>query len=127
MRNSRIICVGACLGGLAVVAGAFGAHGLEDRLTEADLQHWETGARYEMYHGLALVLCGLLADRGFRVHVAAWSFLSGTVLFSGTLYGLALGGPRWLGAITPIGGTLLIVGWMGLAFVRRESSPNQPL
>ena len=71
-----------------------------------------------MYHALALVLCGLLAQRGRGTRIAASCFLAGTILFAGALYILGLGGPRWFGAIAPIGGTLMIAGWIALAFTR---------
>ena len=104
---------GALLGGLAVAAGAFGSHFLKDQLTPEDLAIFETGVRYQMYHALALILCAVL---GRGAGLAAHSFCWGTSIFSGSLYLLVSTGPRWLGAITPIGGTLLIVGWAALAF-----------
>lgn len=113
-----MIRVGAALGALAVAVGAFGAHGLDWTLPNRSAENWETGARYQMYHAVALVLCGLLAERGRRLTVAAWFFLGGTILFAGALYSLGLGGPRWFGAIAPIGGTLLIGGWITLAISR---------
>lgn len=109
---------GAILGALAVAAGAFGAHALRDRLDARALGWFETAAHYQIVHALALVAVGLLAGSGragVATNAAGWSFLVGTLIFAGTLDGLALGGPRWLGAITPIGGTLLIVGWLALA------------
>lgn len=115
---------GAILGALAVAAGAFGAHALRDRLSAPMLAIFETAARYQVYHALALVAVGLLAagkgsSRGVT-DIAGGCFLAGTLVFAGTLYGLALGGPRWLGAITPIGGTALIVGWIALAVAARR-------
>ena len=109
--------VGAVLGGLAVAAGAFGAHALKDRLSAEALGWWQTGAQYHLAHALALVLTGIAATRGpSRARsLAGWAFASGIVLFSGSLYALALTGARWLGAITPVGGLLLLVGWMALA------------
>ena len=76
-----------------------------------------------MYHAGALMLTDLMACQGYRTKAAAWCFLLGTVIFSGSLYGLALAGPRWLGAITPIGGSLLAAGWTILALTRRPLSP----
>jgi uncharacterized membrane protein YgdD (TMEM256/DUF423 family) len=90
------------------------------------LENFETAARYQMYHALALLVVGLVAGRlgetsaRTAADVAGWAFLVGTILFSGTLYGIGLGGPRWLGAITPFGGVALIVGWMALAFAARR-------
>lgn len=105
------------MSGLAVAAGAFGAHALRARLSPADLLVFETGARYQMYHGLALIAAGLVADRwpGPLASAAGWCFLAGIVLFSGSLYGLTLSGVRVLGAITPIGGVAFLAGWGCLA------------
>lgn len=108
--------VGALLCALSVVAGAFGAHGLESRLAPAALELWETAARYLMYCGLGLLALGLAGQAlGRPVAAAGWAFLAGGALFSGTVALLALGGPRWLGAITPIGGLLMILGFLLLA------------
>lgn len=109
--------VGALLGGLAVIAGAFGAHALRERLDAEQLEWWATAAQYQLVHALALLaVAALLPSRGGG---ASWCFLLGTCVFSGTLYAMALGAPRWFGAITPIGGTLLIVGWLLLAWSLR--------
>jgi uncharacterized membrane protein YgdD (TMEM256/DUF423 family) len=112
------IFLGALGAALAIIAGAFGAHGLAARLSPDDLRIWETGARYLMYGGLALVLVGLGRLHGLRrgIDGAGWALLLGSVLFSGTLFGLALGGPRWLGAVTPIGGLLMIGGFLLFAW-----------
>lgn len=112
------IFLGAVLGALSVIAGAFGAHALAARLGPRELQLWETAARYLMYGGLAIVLVGLFGAQGERrgVVAAGWCLLAGSAIFSGTVFGLALGGPRWLGAITPIGGTLLIAGFLIFAW-----------
>lgn len=112
------IFLGALGGALAVVAGAFGAHGLADRLGPRELQHWETASRYLMYSSLAMLGVGLFGAQGARrgIDAAGWCLLVGGIVFSGTVFGLALGGPRWLGAVTPIGGTLLIVGFLVLAW-----------
>src|SRR5262245_8517576 len=111
------IFLGAVLGAISVVAGAFGAHALAARLGPRELQLWETAARYLMYGGLAIVLVGLFGAQGARrgVTAAGWCLLAGSVVFSGTVFGLALGGPRWLGAVTPLGGTLLILGFLFFA------------
>lgn len=112
------------LSGLAAVAlGAFGAHALRDRLTPDLLSVWKTANEYHFYHALALVLIGLLA-RGARpptLDAAAWCMLGGTLLFSGSLYLLALSGVRWLGAITPLGGVLFLLGWACLAWAAWRS------
>lgn len=102
---------------LAVAAGAFGAHALRARLTPELLAAFETGARYQMYHALALLAVAWAATRwpGLPVRAAGWLFIFGTVLFSGSLYLLALTGARWLGAVTPLGGLLFLGGWIAFA------------
>lgn len=117
MTARSIWLAGAVLGGLGVALGAFGAHGLKKIASAELLQDWETAVRYHMYHALALVGLGLFADRfpASGAGVAAWLWLAGVAIFSGTLYAMTLTGARWLGAITPIGGVALIAGW--IAFV----------
>ncbi len=120
---------GAALGALGVAAGAFGAHGLEDSLTPARLGNWETAAEYQMVHAVALILTVLVAERApSRVaRVAGFAFLFGVVIFSGSLYTLALTDVRWLGAITPFGGVAFIVGWVALALALRPTArPPEP-
>ncbi len=111
------IVAAAANGFVAVAAGAFAAHGLKSRLTPEMLAVFEVGARYQMYHALALLAVGWLAARGGgpAAQGAGWFFLAGIVIFSGTLYGLALCGLRWLGAFTPIGGVGFLLGWIALA------------
>lgn len=111
------IRVAAVLGALGVAMGAFGAHGLKERLDAYSLDVYQTAVTYQMYHVPALLAVGLLglAGRGSpSLSLAGWSFFLGILIFSGTLYVLSLTGLRWLGAITPIGGLLLIVGWVVL-------------
>jgi len=105
------------MSGLAVAAGAFGAHALRARLAPGDLLVFETGARYQMYHGLALIAAGWVAERwpGPLASAAGWCFLIGIVLFSGSLYALTLSGVRGLGAITPLGGASFLAGWACLS------------
>ncbi len=117
------IAIGAVSAGLAVVCGAFGAHGLKTRVSPEDLTIWQTGVLYHLVHAPALVLYGLFARSGRQL--AGWCFLLGTVIFSGTLYGMTLGGPRWLGAITPIGGVLLIAGWIAFAWEARGRTASR--
>jgi uncharacterized membrane protein YgdD (TMEM256/DUF423 family) len=114
----RFLAVSACVSGfLSVVLGAFAAHGLETRLPPADLATFEVGVRYQMYHALALLAVALVLARwpGSLGAAAGWSFLIGTVLFSGSLYLLVLTGPRALGAVTPFGGVAFLLGWAFLA------------
>ncbi len=118
---------GAVSAALAVAAGAFGAHALRARLDPGALAVFETGARYQMYHALALLAVAWLAERGGGgvARTAGWCFLGGTVLFSGSLYLLAVSGMGWLGAVTPLGGGLFLAGWLALAWaaVRRPHEP----
>ncbi len=103
-------------GGLAVVLGAFGAHGLKTRIEPELLATFEIGVRYQMYHALALLAVARAQWSAARLlATSGWLFLAGTVLFSGSLYLLTLTGQRWLGAITPLGGLAFIVGWFCLA------------
>lgn len=105
------------LGATGVMAGAFGAHGLASRVSPERLEVWQTAATYQLFHSialLALALSILHASNLTKTSTALWvcrSWLVGVIIFSGSLYGLVLSGITWLGAITPIGGTLLIVGW----------------
>jgi uncharacterized membrane protein YgdD (TMEM256/DUF423 family) len=113
----RIFLLGSICGGLAVILGAFGAHILESRLAPEMLTSFETGVRYQMYHALALLAAAWASGRwaASRLPAAAgWLFLAGIVLFSGSLYALAITGVRWLGAITPFGGVALAGGWFCL-------------
>jgi uncharacterized membrane protein YgdD (TMEM256/DUF423 family) len=113
--------IGALFAGLAVAAGAFGAHALRNRLQPRDLEIFETAARYQMYHGLALLFAAWMIDRGMaQAGLAAWGFTIGTVIFSGSLYLMVFTGMRWLGAITPIGGVAMLVGWVALMLAARN-------
>ena len=116
--------LGSMSGLIAVAAGAFGAHALRARLSPDYLAVFETAARYQMYHALALLAAAWAATRwpGALVHWAGWLFVVGTVLFSGSLYALALTGTRWLGAITPVGGLALLAGWLCLAVSPRSAT-----
>lgn len=112
------IAIGAALGFLGVAFGAFGAHALRTRLSVEMLAVWKTANEYHLYHALALILVGILARQGRPPGLDGVTglFLAGTVVFSGSLYLLALSGVRWLGAITPLGGLLLLAGWAWLAW-----------
>jgi uncharacterized membrane protein YgdD (TMEM256/DUF423 family) len=120
-RTRRLIALAALLGLTAVALGAFGAHGLEAATRGASdaarrLDWWRTGSHYHLAHALAV---GVSAPLGRWLPCAL--FTAGTLIFSGTLYAMALGGPRWLGAITPVGGVLLVAGWtaLGVLALRR--------
>jgi uncharacterized membrane protein YgdD (TMEM256/DUF423 family) len=102
-----LMLLAALSGAMAVGAGAFGAHGAEGSARE-----WlQTGGQYQLVHAVAALVALRLEARG-----PAWLFVGGALIFAGTLYAMALGAPRWLGAITPIGGTLLIAGWLWLGW-----------
>jgi uncharacterized membrane protein YgdD (TMEM256/DUF423 family) len=108
-------------GFLAVALGAFGAHGLQARLAGAAdgakrLGWWETAAHYHLLHALALGLVAFVVARVPAARFAGMAFVLGTLLFAGSLYTMALGGPRWLGAVTPLGGLSLLAGWAILAW-----------
>lgn len=105
-------------GFIAVALGAFGAHGLRDRLAPDMLAIFEVGVRYQMYHALALLGVALLLDRwpSGTLQGSGWCFVAGTLIFSGSLYVLTLTGTRWLGAVTPLGGVAFLAGWALLAW-----------
>ena len=108
---------------VSVAAGAFGAHALRHRLSAEYLAVFETAARYQMYHALGLIAVAWALSRwpGGSAQWAGWLFVAGTVLFSGSLYALALTGARWLGAITPLGGGAFLLGWLCLVLSARNS------
>ena len=127
MNSDRFIFIaGSILAGTAVAAGAFGAHALQGRVEPQMLDTFATGARIQMSHALALlaVAWGVARWPEARLELAGWLLTAGTVVFSGSLYLMTLTGARWLGAVTPIGGVLLIAGWTVLAWrtARRRHS-----
>ncbi|NDJ17327.1 DUF423 domain-containing protein [Myxacorys almedinensis] len=113
------LMLGAILGAISVAAGAFATHSLRETLSERMLEIFETGARYQMYHALALLAVGILFARptinSMLLTASGISFVVGIGLFSGSLYALSLLGIRQLGAVAPLGGIALIVGWISLA------------
>jgi uncharacterized membrane protein YgdD (TMEM256/DUF423 family) len=115
MFSRWVLCAGAGLALLAVILGAFAAHGLKAVLDAQQLVLFETASRYQMYHALALLVAGvMLTNPQFSralLKLAAIAFILGIILFSGSLYLLALIGVSWLGAITPLGGIVLLSGW----------------
>ena len=115
--DRTFLLAGAVAGLIGVGFGAFGAHGLRGRLTPDMLAVFETGVRYHMYHALALLLTAALMPRvpGKAIAAAGWLFVAGIVLFSGSLYLLAVTGVTILGAITPFGGVAFLAGWAALA------------
>jgi uncharacterized membrane protein YgdD (TMEM256/DUF423 family) len=111
--------IAAILGGVSVAAGAFASHALREQLSERAVAIFETGARYQMYHALALLLVALLLSQAataqFLLTAAGFGFIAGVLIFSGSLYALSLTGVKWLGALAPVGGVALIIGWGCLA------------
>lgn len=126
MANMNIFLLIAALNGfLAVALGAFGSHGLKGRLTEHMLGVWQTSVQYHFYHVFALLVVALLWQKSPAsswLQASGWGFVVGTVLFCGSLYWLALGGPKWLGPITPLGGLSFMVAWVCLAVVAVKGS-----
>ncbi len=113
--------LGASSGALAVMLGALGAHALKARLEPSALSAFETAVTYHFFHSIGLCIVALwirsaAGGTSSAAFFAGCAFLAGIVLFSGSLYGLALGGPRWLGPVTPLGGLAFIAGWIALAF-----------
>ncbi len=117
------LMLGALSGAIAVAAGAFGAHALQSRVEPRLVEVFETGARYQMFHALALLAVAWAATRwpGSLTTASGWLFVAGTVVFSGSLYAMTFTGIRALGAITPIGGVCFIAGWVCLALAARNS------
>jgi uncharacterized membrane protein YgdD (TMEM256/DUF423 family) len=112
-----LVGAGALLGFLGVAAGAVGAHAIRERVTPERLDNWKTAADYQLWHALATIASGLIAVRWASGAAAAagWCFVAGVVVFSGSLYALALTDRRKLGAVTPFGGVLFLIGWAFLA------------
>lgn len=114
------IGVGALFAFVGVALGAFGAHALQGKVQPEDLPIWETAVRYQMYHALAIMMVGIMqqlsAAQSVWLSKSALLFIGGIILFSGSLYLLVITGRRWLGAITPLGGLLMLAGWIALAW-----------
>ena len=102
----------------AVALGAFGAHGLKHTADAYALEIWQTATLYLLVHAVGLLVLGMLQKIGYCIDKMAWCLQLGTLIFSGTLYLIALGLPKWLGALTPIGGSLMIIGWLWLALAK---------
>jgi uncharacterized membrane protein YgdD (TMEM256/DUF423 family) len=119
MKN--FIMIGSIFAALAVVIGAFGAHALKASLSPYELGVFTTGSTYHFYHALALVAFGIYAKDRKISYWPAWSFVFGIIVFSGSLYGLAIFHMPKLGMITPIGGLAFIVGWVGFAMAARKT------
>ena len=123
------LITGALLAGLSVVLGAFGAHGLKSVLTAQQLNTFEIGVRYQMYHALALLLLPALTGvvSSTWANRVAFCFVTGTVLFSGSLYALGISSIKWFGPITPVGGMFFIVGWgfLVIGLLKAQKSVKQ--
>jgi uncharacterized membrane protein YgdD (TMEM256/DUF423 family) len=122
--HRNFLLIGAILGFLGVAFGAFGAHGLRSRLTPEMLAVFETGVRYQMYHVFALLIVAAAighAGAARLLVLAGWSFVAGILIFSGSLYALALTGVTTFGAVTPIGGLAFLIGWACLVFFAAQS------
>lgn len=121
--SRMFLTLGAVSAAIAVACGAMGAHALRGRLDGRMLETFEVAARYQMYHALALLAAAWVAGRapGILSGAAGWLFVAGTLLFSGSLYVLSLGGPRWLGPVTPMGGVAFMAGWICLALAAWKS------
>ena len=100
---------------IAVALGAFGAHSLKAIVSTQQLEWWQTATLYWFIHGLGLLLVGILIRLNYATQTTAWLLQVGVIIFAGSLYAMTLGAPRWFGAITPIGGVLMIAGWLWLA------------
>ncbi len=127
--NKTFAIMGALSAFISVSAGAFGAHVLRQRILPELLAIFETAARYQMYHALALLAVALAAGRrpGILPRISGICFAAGTLLFSGSLYILALSGVRWLGAITPLGGAAFLAGWLAFAWwIGQQQIPGRP-
>lgn len=123
-QTTRIWMITASLQALiAVIAGAFGAHALKGLVTEAQLNWWNTGCQYLMYHALACLLCAWCSQTLQTLKAAAFLFSLGNIFFAGSLMLMTITNKTWLGAITPIGGTLYLIGWLTMiwAFTRKDT------
>jgi len=120
--DKLFLMIGALSGAMSVAAGAFGSHGLRAKLEPRLLEVFETAARYQMYHALALIAVAWAATRwpGSTINASGWLFVAGTVIFSGSLYAYTLTGTRTFAMITPIGGVCFVLGWILLALAARN-------
>jgi uncharacterized membrane protein YgdD (TMEM256/DUF423 family) len=128
MFSRRVLGTGAALALLAVLSGAFAAHGLKTMLDAQQLALFETASRYQMYHALALLVVGVMLTipqfSQSLLKLAALAFILGIFLFCGSLYLLALSGIPWLGAITPLGGTAFLAGWLAMMIAALKPAAN---
>jgi uncharacterized membrane protein YgdD (TMEM256/DUF423 family) len=113
--RKNYVSVGAIVMALAIALGAFGAHFIKNRYDAYSQELWSTSTQYLFYHAIGIIILGLIPLE--KAHIVAMLWIFGIVVFCGTLYAIALGGPKWLGALTPIGGTAWIVAWLLLAYL----------
>ena len=125
MNSNRFAAIGAFLAGLAVMLGAFGAHAIKDKVSPADLEIWKTGAHYHLVHAVALLALALYDKKG-SYRTVCWLWIIGITIFGGSLYALVGTQVRVFGAITPIGGLCLILGWLllGVKLIKSESGSD---
>ncbi|HHJ20997.1 MAG TPA: DUF423 domain-containing protein [Gammaproteobacteria bacterium] len=117
--TKQFLMIGALNAAVAIMLGAFAAHGLKAQLSEYSLSVFHTGVQYHLYHALGLLLLGLIAQQNPGIHgfaLSGWLMVAGIMIFSGSLYLLAITDTRWLGAITPIGGLCFIASWLWLGW-----------
>ncbi|NOX08086.1 MAG: DUF423 domain-containing protein [Gammaproteobacteria bacterium] len=128
LLSRLFLSLGAASAMLAVILGAFGAHGLRGKLDPSLFNAFQTGVEYQMYHALALVMVGILFGQcptaGWRLRWSGYLFTTGIILFSGSLYVLAVSGMRWLGMITPLGGVCFIGAWLLLLIYAMQSGKH---
>ncbi len=121
---TRLVPAAALIGFVSVAFGAFGAHALDGALSAEGIEWWQTATLYGLTHAAGALAAGL-SGRGGKIAAGGWFIVGGAVIFAGTLYAMALGAPRWFGAITPVGGIGMLAGWVmiglgGLASARRS-------
>lgn len=121
----QFIIIGSTFALIAVLLGAFGAHALKEGLVaNGTLEVWKTAVNYQMWHAVALILCGFLQNNSATYRLSAALFGFGIISFSGSLYWLALGGPKWLGPVTPLGGICFILGWLLVIVTQLKQSKH---
>ena len=129
--SRQLLGAGALLGATGVMLGAFGAHALKTMVEASRVATWNTAVEYQLFHAVALIALAAIAVRDGPLPAAwlrraGWCLVAGTCIFSGSLYGLVLDGPRWLGPVTPVGGVVMIAGWMLVALGAWRGARGEP-